>query len=384
MHRKGSTELLAQGDILARQRIARVNRDARMVARHDEQGVWVDALHLRHKVRDGLIAVPVSAQDLLLLVVVPHRLRQVLEDCVGIEAELLERHLVGTVIRGRVDVVEGRRIVIEFLDELCCMLQEDVVVDAHPCLRRVGRAELCSAHDLVKANGRAELVKVAVRGIAAVPVDGAVAQLAQLIGQCRGQCAVPEVFALVELQLRIEDARHQADDGRTRDHAGWQEVVERYRVRVLAERFGTIHDVVVAVDIVERHLRVALAHDQEDVLWLLDACALCLVHEGFGGILEVLPLAALHRIGHDGVDDWLIFLIRMAQAFLQWMLEHVLERDEVIHRRTRHKDVFLDDARDRVPLRLVVMNQRAAVAEVVKYQHHANHNCRVDGDLQGS
>ena len=80
---------------------------------------------------------------------------------------------------------------------------------------------------------------------------------------------------------------------------------------VVIDRLKTVNPVAV-----ERHLRVALAHDQEDVLWFLDACALCLVHEGFGGILEVLPLAALHRLGHDGVDDWLIFLIRMAQAFL--------------------------------------------------------------------
>lgn len=195
---------------------------------------------------------------------------------------------------------------------------------------------------------------------------------------------MPEILAFVELQLRIKDARHQADDGRARDHAGWQEVVKRYRMRVLAKRLGTVHDVVVAVDIVERHLRVTLAHDQEDVFWLLDACALCLVHEGFGRILEFLPLAALHRIGHDGVDDGLIFLIGMAQALLQWMLEHVLECNQIIYRRTRHEDVFLDDARDRVPLRLIVVDQRATVAEVVKQECYADHDGCVDGNLQGS
>ena len=66
------------------------------------------------------------------------------------------------------------------------------------------------------------------------------------------------------------------------------------------------------------------------------------------------------------------------------MLEHVLERDEVIHRRTRHEDVFLDDARDRVPLRFIVVDQRATVAEVVEYERHADHDGSVDGDLQGS
>lgn len=51
-----------------------------------------------------------------------------------------------------------------------------------------------------------------------------------------------------------------------------------------------------------------------------------------------------------------ILLIRMAQALLQWMLEHILERDEVIHCRARHEDVLFDDTWNGIPFWFIFMS----------------------------
>ena len=122
-----------------------------------------------------------------------------------------------------------------------------MVVNAEPCARRILGADIRAAESPVEADARHEVIEAAPCQAAAVPEARAVAELFKLQRQGRFHRTVPKRLVLVELHIRIKDAREQAHKGRLRDHAAGQEVRERYRMRLGTPFLARLHEMELVV-----------------------------------------------------------------------------------------------------------------------------------------
>lgn len=206
-----------------------------MVPGEDEQAVRVRLPHGADEFAQGLVREPERAQVLLDFLVLPHIPGRVRHDLLRVVPVVRQGDLERSVVAGGVDKVElvGAVLLFLLLDQLRRLFQEHVVVHPHPGLGRIGAAEVRCCHHLVEAAGRSELVEVAVGHVASVPVRGMIAQFLQLPGQGRGQVVLPEAFLFVQFQPRVEDAAHEADDGRPGDDARGQGAGHSNGMRVI-------------------------------------------------------------------------------------------------------------------------------------------------------
>lgn len=206
-----------------------------MVPGEDEQAVRVRLPHGADEFAQGLVREPERAQVLLDFLIPPDIPGSVGHHLLRIISILCQGNLEGSVVTGGIQEVElvGAIGFLLLLDQLRRLFQEHIVVHPHPGLGRIGAAEIRGRHHLVEAAGRGKLVEVAVGHVAPVPVRGMVPQLLQLPGQGRGQVVLPEAFFFVQFQPRVEDAAHEADDGRPGDDARGQGAGHSNGMRVI-------------------------------------------------------------------------------------------------------------------------------------------------------
>lgn len=214
------------------QRASERNDLAGVVARDEDQAVGEALLYLFDKGGQGLVRVPVRFQVSQEILAALHVVRQFLRDRCRVEAVLPNRDGVRAVVRRGVDEMEDRRIVIQVAHLLERRCEEEMVIDAEPGGRGVGRADVRAAVGFVEAHALGEQTQAGPGQAAAVPQGRSIAQLFQLPRQ-RGQgLAIPKRPFLVDFQVVVENARNEARNGRLGDQAGGKEVRDLDRMRI--------------------------------------------------------------------------------------------------------------------------------------------------------
>ncbi len=336
-----------------------------MVPGQDEQAVRVGLLHGADEFPQGLVREPEGSQVLLDFLIPPDIPGSVGHHLLRIISILCQGDLEGSMVTGGIQEVElvGAVGFLLLLDQFRCFFQEHIVVHPHPCFRCMGAAEIRGRHHLVEAAGRSELVEVPVGYISPVPVGGMVAQLLQLPGQCRGQVVFPEALLFVQLQASVEDAAHEADNGRPGNDARRQGAGHPGRMGILHQLPSARYQVQTGKLGIEELLQVRFPHKQEDM----------------GGFSDPRPpgrpFEPVSRVGQpvhrdlfrqEGLDGFQVLPIRMLIGWIQLVLQHLFQCHQIVHRSLGKENVLFHHAGDGIPFRLVVMPEGAPIPEPVE------------------
>ena len=211
IHRKGRADLLAHRRSLAlHDTVLKRDHAHGMVARHHDEAVRIRLLHILRKRGQRAVRIPVHAQMPLPGRILLHRLRRLRHDLLRRIAHLLERHLVGSVVRGCIEEMHDRPVILRILDDARRILEENMIVDPQPGTRRALGTELRRIHIDIEAIGRNVVLQTAPVHAAAIPEHRPIAELTQLHRQRGRHRPLPEIAALIELQPRVIDAGQQA------------------------------------------------------------------------------------------------------------------------------------------------------------------------------